>query len=179
MLLDVARHVAGLGKRKPAREPTRGETLGKLEQSEGVAARLTHDSVADALVEPALDHTLQQRSRILLGQARDRQLGQSGELRLVARLAHRKQDGHRLCQQPSSDKSEDLDRCVVEPLRVVDETQQRSLLGDLRQQAERGEAHKEPLRGIARGEPHCDPQGTLLGARKRVEVGEHRRAQLV
>jgi hypothetical protein len=56
---------------------------------------------------------------------------------LVARLADAEHHRDRLGEQPARHESEHLPRGAVEPLEVVHETQQRLLLGDLRQQAER------------------------------------------
>ena len=60
--------------------------------------------------------------------------------RCAARLAHREHDRHRLRQQPPRDEPEDLARGAVEPLRVVDEADQRLLVGDLGQQGQRRRA---------------------------------------
>ena len=63
------------------------------------------------------------------------QLRQARELALLGGVAHREHERHRLRQQPSCDEAEDLARGAVEPLRVVDDAQQRPLRRHLGQQA--------------------------------------------
>ena len=68
---------------------------------------------------------------------------------------------------------------VVEPLRVVDDADQRLLLGDLGQQRQRGEPDQEPV-GRRAGAPaeHGRERVALRGGEP-VEVIEHRGAELV
>ena len=113
------------------------------------------------------------------GEPSERQLRQARQLALVARLADREHDRHRLRQQPPRDEPEDLRRGGIEPLRVIDEAQQRPLRGDLGQQAERGQRDQEAVRRGAGRRPERDAQGVLLRLRQRAEPVEHRRAQLM
>jgi len=108
-----------------------------------------HDPISHALIESARDDRRQQGPRVLLGEPSERQLRQAHQLALVAGLANGEHDRHRLRQQPAGDEAEHLARDAVEPLRVVDETEQRPLLGNLSQQAERGKGHQEAVRDIA------------------------------
>ena len=107
------------------------------------------------------------------------QLRQARQLALVARVAHREHDRHRLGQQPPRDEAEHLRRGGVEPLGVVDEAQQRPLRGHLGQQAERGQRDEEAVGRGAGRQAERDAQGGLLGLGKRVEPAEHRRAELM
>jgi hypothetical protein len=72
-----------------------------------------------------------------------------------------------------------LARGGVEPLRVVHETQQRLLLRNLGQQAQRRECDKEAIRRIVGREAERSAQCGLLAVRQRVEVSKHRPAQLM
>ena len=62
---------------------------------------------------------------------------------------------------------------------VLHETEQRPLLGRGRQQAEHGESDQEPVRDVTGCEAQGDIQRVLLRLRERVELVEHRRAELV
>ena len=74
---------------------------------------------------------------------------------------------------------EDLRRGVVEPLRVVDDADQRLLLGDLGEQRQRGEPHQEPV-GWRTGAPAEDcRERVALRHGQPVEVVEHVRAELM
>ena len=64
-------------------------------------------------------------------------------------------------------------------MRVVHETEQRPLLGFGGQQAEHGQSDQEPFRDLPGGKAQRDTQTVLLRLRKRVEPGEHRRAELM
>jgi len=62
---------------------------------------------------------------------------------------------------------------------VLHETEQRPLLGGRGQQAEHREADQEPVRDVTRCEAQGDVQRVLLELRDRVELVEHRRAELM
>jgi hypothetical protein len=95
------------------------------------------------------------------------------------RFADREDDGHRLGVQPPRDEAEHLARSAVEPLRVVHDTEQRPILRDGRQQAERREGHEETVGSLPRGQAQGDAQGFPLRLREGLDQLEHRRAQLM
>jgi len=68
---------------------------------------------------------------------------------------------------------------VVKPLRVVHEDDERRRLGHLGKQAEDREGHEEALRRLATLQSERHPQSVLLRLRQRIELAQHRRAQLV
>ena len=174
-LLD-ARQRPGVGAAEAARQLGRAHAARQLQQRERIAARLRDDPVADALVEPAGDHRRQQRARVLVAEPFEPQLRQARQLALLARLADAEHDRHRLGEQPARHEPEHLRRRLVEPLEVVHETQQRLLLGDLRQQAERRQADEEAVGRIAGREAERDPQRVLLrrgSASSRPSSGAH------
>ena len=70
-------------------------------------------------------------------------------------------------------------RGVVEPLEVVDETQQGLLLGELREQRERRQADEEAVGRIAGREPERHAQRVPLRRRERVDAATQRRAELM
>ena len=77
------------------------------------------------------------------------------------------------------DESKHLRRGAVEPLRVIDDTEQLLLLGDFRKQAERGQGDEEPIGGRAGRQAERGAQCVALRCRETTEPGEHRGAQLM
>ena len=65
---------------------------------------------------------------------------------VVARVAQRDQQRHPLGRHPPRHERQHLRGRLVQPLRVVDEAQQRPVLGDLGQQVEDGQPDQEPVR---------------------------------
>ena len=62
---------------------------------------------------------------------------------------------------------------------ILHETEQRPLLGHGRQQAEHGESDQEAVRDVTGCSAQGDIERVLLQLRKRVELVEHRRAELL
>ncbi len=73
----------------------------------------------------------------------------------------------------------DLRRGLVQPLLVIHQADQRVLVGDLGQQAQRGQPDQEPVRRRARPRPNAVRSACTLGSRQALEAVQHRRAQLV
>ena len=67
----------------------------------------------------------------------------------------------------------------VEPLGVVDHADERSLLGDVGEQAQHRQPDEEAIRRIAGAQPERRAQRIALRAGERVEPPEQRRAQLM
>jgi hypothetical protein len=157
----------------------RGQPPRHFQDRQRIAARLRDEPVTDSLVEPARDDGREQRARVLLGQASERQLREADQLVLVARLADRERDRHGLGQHPSRDESEHLPRCGIEPLGIVDETQQRPLRGNLGQEAERRQGDQEAVGSGTRRQAERDAESGLLRLWELAEPAEHRRAELM
>jgi hypothetical protein len=105
---------------------------------------------------------------------------QSGER--VAELSCREHDRDPLCQQAAGNEREHPLGLAIEPLRVIDRTEQRPLLGRLRQQPKHRQPDQERVRGRVGGTPsqsEGDGTGLALGLRKAFHEVEHRRAQLL
>ena len=125
------------------------------------------------------DDGRQQGAGVLLVEAREPQLGQAGQLALVARVAHGEHDRHRLRQQPPRDEAEHLRRGAVEPLRVVDAAEQRPLARDLGQQAERGQRDQEAVGRRAGRRPKATRSAARCGSGSASSRAEQRRAELM
>jgi hypothetical protein len=94
-------------------------------------------------------------------------------------VAHSEHQRYPLGCHPPCHEREDLRGCLVEPLRIVDKTQQRCLLGDLGQQVEGCQPDQEPIRRGAAAQPEGHVEGGLLRLRQRTDPVQQRPAQLV
>ena len=142
-----------------ARQPAR-----QLEQRERVAARLRDDPVAHPLVQHEPHRRAQQRPRVAVAKAAHLQLGHVPKL--LARFTCSEHDPDRLGQQPPSHERQRQGRRLIQPLRVIDDAQQRTLLGHLREQAQHRQPDDEPVRGRTSAQPEHDLERLALRARK-------------
>ncbi len=117
----------------------------QLQQGKRVPGGLTDNPVDDVAVEPAGYDAAQQRASVLLRQSFEPQLRQTVEVWCGGGLAHGDHNGHRLRPHPSRDEPDDLARGAIQPLRVLDETQQRPLLSHRGEQAQHGQSNQEPV----------------------------------
>ena len=71
----------------------------------------------------------QQPARVVIAETLDEKLGQSVEFLYGIRLADREHQREPLGRQASANECEHLNRCPVQPLRVIDQAHERSVLG--------------------------------------------------
>jgi hypothetical protein len=163
-VLDAARDAQRVRQFEPARQLCRLPAAGELQQRQGVAACFGDDPLTHPFIERRRDRGSQQRFGIGVGKAAEGQLGQAGERADVAfaRVAHSEHQRHPLGHHPPRHERQHLRGCLVEPLRIVDETQQRIILGDLGQQVEGRQPDQEPVRRrtVAQAKRHAE--GSLL-----------------
>ncbi|MCZ7424197.1 hypothetical protein O7607_00490 [Micromonospora sp. WMMA1949] len=107
--------------------------------------------------------------------------GNPGERKAVAvvGVAHPEQEGQPFGPHPSGHEGQDLRRSLIQPLRVVDETQQRLFFGDLGQQVEDGQPDQEPVRCGASVESERHPKGGPLRLGQRAGAFQQGSTQLV
>jgi hypothetical protein len=164
---------------EPASEICGPPAARQLKERKRIAMALRDDLGADRRIEWAVHVLQQQRARIAVTEPVDRQLRQPGEsvvTHVGASCAHKRDP---LGEEPAGDEPEDLRRGAVEPLRVVDDADERSLLGDLGEQRQHGEPHQEPVRpGTGLLAEHRG-EGFPLWDRQPVKVIQHRSAELV
>ena len=166
-----------LDQAEAARQLPRRQAPRELEQRQRITACLSDDSVSDSLIQLEPHGRAQQRAGIPIPHAIHLQLGHVSKL--LAGLARGEHDRNRLSQETPSDEPQDLEGGVVEPLRVVDEAEQRLLLRDLREEGKRPEGNEEAIGRVPGREAERDAQSMLLGLRKTIELAEHRRAELM
>jgi hypothetical protein len=100
-------------------------------------------------------------------------------LKLLPVLADREHDPDRLRLQATGDEGQRQRRRLIEPLSIVDDAEQRTVIAHLRHQAQDTQPGEEPIRGGARASPEHDLEGLTLRRRKPREPIEHRPAQLM
>ena len=126
-LLDPSWEALRLEQAEAARQLRRRQAARQLEQRQRIPARLGDDPVADSLIQLEPHRRAQQRAGVAVAHAAHLQLGHV--LKLLARLARGEHDPDRLRQQATGDKRQRQRRSLIQPLRVIDDTQQRTLLG--------------------------------------------------
>ena len=177
--LDSARQRHRSQHGEAAREIGGGETARQLEQCERIPARFGDDPVDDAGVDATGEHRHEQCPAVDVGQAADDQFGKPREIGNTKRFARTEQQGDRFRTEPPRDKGQCPRRRLIEPLRVIDHTQQGLVGRDLRQQVERGQPDDVPVRRLADVDAEHDTERVRLRRWKALDAVEHPPAQLV
>jgi hypothetical protein len=107
----------------------------------------------------------------------DEQLRKSAES--LAWLTCRDHQRHRFRQEPARHEPQYLRGHPVQPVRVVDNAQQRPLRGRLRQQAQRRQPDQEPIRHIPCCQAKCHAQRVTLRSRQPIRPVQQGPAQLL
>ena len=171
LVLDPLRQIAGAaGRPKPPASCVGVRPSRQLEQRQRVAARLGDDPVADPPVQREAHRRVEQRAGVAVDAApRTSSSGRCRSSSPGSRAANT--SAHRLGQQPARDERERQRRGPIEPLRVVDDAQQRTLLGHLGQQAEHGQADQEAIRARPGAQAEHGPQRVALRRRQPRRAG--------
>ena len=157
-----------LGGRQPARE---------LHERERIPAGLGDDPLKHGLVEPRGEDGLQQRPCIPAAERIDAELREAGQS--AAHVTRRECERDPLGQQAASHERERSGRCAVEPLRVVDQAQERLLLGSFGEEAESREPDKKRARRLSRAEAERNVERVTLRIGQTLGESHDRRAELL
>jgi hypothetical protein len=114
---------------EPAGQVRRGYPAGQFEQGQRVAAGFGDDPVPDPLIWPPRDDRGKQRPGIRVRESRQRQPGQPSQAAAPGRIPGAEQQGDRFGVQPPGREPQRLRRGLVQPLRVIDQAQQRLVRG--------------------------------------------------
>ena len=163
---------------EPARQFRGRDPAGQFEQRQRVAAGLRDNPVADPLIDPAGNHRGQQGPGVSVGQALEDQLGQARD-RHRARVTDADDHRDRFGFQPAGHEGQDLGRGLVQPLRVIDQAQQRLVRGHLGQQGQNRQTHEEAVRCAARTQPEGDAESITLRSGQPDTAIQHPAAELV
>jgi hypothetical protein len=151
----------------------------QLEQRERVAARLGDDSLAYRVVHRPGNDGRQERLRIVTVEAANGEIAQPAEPVLLAGLTCGEEKPDGLGHQPTRGEGERLDRRPVDPLRVVDEAEERPFVRHRRQERQGGEANEEAVRRAPATQAKSGLDGRALRVRQPVKAVEHLRTELV
>jgi hypothetical protein len=98
---------------------------------------------------------------------------------MVARHACPEDQPHRFCAQAACRDGQDERGCEIQPLVVVDQADEWTLLGNLGEQAQDAEPDQKRVRGGPCTDAERGAQRVALRDREALELIEHRRAQLM
>ena len=160
-------------------EARRRDAARELEERQRVAAALRDDPIEDALVERPKRRRCEQLTCLRLRESGDPKLPQAGEPVGRAHVPHREDHEHALRLEAPGDEREDLGRGVVEPLRIVDQGDERLRLRTVRQQAQHREADEETIGWRPCGEAERSSERVALRRRQPLESLEQRQAELM
>jgi hypothetical protein len=118
----------------------------QLEECQRVAVTLGDDPVADRGIERAVHFVQQQRTCLAVAEPFDGQLGQPGEYVVADARTRGAYERNPLGEDAATDESDDLGGGLIEPLRVVDNADERLLVGDQCEQCQGAQPHQEAIR---------------------------------
>lgn len=169
-----------LGQRHRAAELVGRETTGRLHDGQRVPAGLGNETSRDGSVHGQADRQVEELVCRLTGKALDAQLRERFEVRLeLIRFPHSEEQPDAIGQKSARDEREEVVRLIVEPLGVIDDAENGSDLGRLREQRERREADEERIGRGARYQSESHAQRTVLRSRKTVQSRQERQEQLM
>ena len=163
-LLDPSRETLRAHQPKATRQLRRRQPPRQLQQRQRIPPRFRHDPVTHAGVQHETNRRAEQRTGIAVVQATHLQLGDVPKL--LASLTRSEHDPNGLGQQTPSHERERQRRGLIQPLRVIHDTQQGPLLSHLREQAQHPQTDEEPIRDGAGAQPEHDLKGLPLWGRQ-------------
>jgi hypothetical protein len=125
-----------LGKLRGARQLVGRQLASELDERQRVPACFGQEPRADAVGERHTDGLVQQVHRCRLREVRQGERGEAVEHLVLERVPHRHQQTDAVGIEPATQEPERVGTLPVQPLRVVDEEQQRAL--------QRGGGQKRP-----------------------------------
>jgi hypothetical protein len=145
-LFDLADDWLAVGQPEPAGEVCHIPAARKLEQRKRIAVALGDDLEADSRIERPVQIAQQQRTRIAVAESTNRHLRESNKDVLPDAGTDCADDRDPLGEEAAADKPKNLRRGAVQPVRVIDDTKERLLLGDLREERERRKTDEKSVR---------------------------------
>ena len=162
------------------RELSFAQRGGKLEQGERVAARLSDKPVAELRRELDACRAVDQRLSRRRVEPAQLQLGEPGCLEVAnVALASAEKHDDAFRFEPPGDEDERVCGCVIEPLSIVDQAQERLIFRGLGEQAQDRERDEEAVLASPRCQAERSTEGGSLRLRKTLDVLENRADDLV
>ena len=158
-LLDPRRERQRRGQAEATRELCRRQAARQLHEGQRVPVRLDHDPLEDALVEPCREHRFEQRASVPVAERLDVELREVLSASIRSRAANTRPIFSASRRRATNTRTRIDARST--PLRVVDDTQKRPVLGRLRQKAEGCDADEKRIEAL----PTASPKGDLAEPR--------------
>jgi hypothetical protein len=177
--LDLAGQRPGLASSETSGHLDGGQAARQLQQGQRIAARLGDDAVPHTLVERAGDDGVEEFAGLALVQSTYGKLRQVGEDLAGAGLADGQDEQNGFGEQSAGNEFQGLGRHPVQPLRVVDQTEQLLVADGPGEQTQGGQADQKPVGRITDLHPERRAQCVPLRLGKIIEMGQQRSAELV
>jgi hypothetical protein len=157
-----------------------GGVLGtEFHQRERVIAGVGQDAVNGLRGQGPASHRAEQLTGLGVGQAIHRDGRKLLEHLLAGRLAYAGDEADAVGMQAAGDETEHLRRLGIQPVRVINDAQQRLCLSRPGKQRERRQSHQEPFRRRSCFLTESDPQRAPLRRRQLVQLRQARDQQLM
>ena len=176
-LLDPPRHRLRLWQAEASSQLRCRQSARQLEQRQRVPAHLRDDPVKDGLIQLDSQRRAQQCAGVTVGQAAH--IYPVQVLELHARLTCCEHEPDPLSEQAASDKGQRQRRSLIQPLCIIDDAQQRTLLRLCREQTQHRQSDEKPVRRGPVAQPEHGLQGATLRSRQLLDAIEQRCAQLM
>lgn len=174
-VLDAPRHSCVVRRTETAHEPGSRHDPGQLEQGQRIAAGLRRDPVHDFLVQRHVQSGVQQGTSVARAEPGQHYLRQPAQ----TTTGSGEHEAEGLRTDAVRHKCQRLSRTRIEPLGIVDHTDQRLAGCRLGQQAQYGQAQLEAVGRRSRPQPECRSQGVVLRSGQVLQCGQERRTDLV
>ncbi len=157
-----------------------GRVLGtEFHQRERIVAGIGQDAVDRLRGQGSASHRAEQLTGLGVGQAIHRDRRKLLEHLLGGRLAYASDEADAVRMQAAGNETEHLRRFGIQPVRVINNAQQRLGLSRPGKQRERRQSHQEPLRRRPCLLTESDPQRAPLRRRQLVQLRQARDQQLM
>ncbi len=174
---DLAGTWPFVGHRKTARQFKGCQPLRPFDERERIATAFGDDATAYAFVEWCAQPRSEQGLRVGRAESFDEQLRK--RCKILDRHSGREDERDVLGQQPARDERQRLRRTAIEPVRVVDDAQQRAAVCGAGEQIQDRESDEEPVGRGAGAQSERGPGRVALRLGQLPDAIEHRRTELV
>jgi hypothetical protein len=158
----------------PEVEFRRGQLAGQLQEGKRVPMGFGQYAVTNRFIEPAGDSRLEQPCCVTSVESAHQQLRKAGQDGVLRPRPNREDQRKTPSRKSTRDEPENLRGLLVQPLRVVNDTDGRLLLGHLRQQCQHSQANQKTVRRSAWLESECRAQRVALWRRQIVQSIQER-----
>lgn len=179
--LDAAWDIRSIGQFESSSQQCRLQAVGILEQCEGIPPRFGDDPINNLFAQWHDDRSCQQLSCFALAETSKANVRQP-EKRVSVRfidIAYGEYQDYALGRNPARNKCQDFRGCLVQPLCIINEAEQKVLLRRLGKQVKGRQADQEPVRNRTKSSAQRHTERDLLRLWEPVQVVKQWCAELV